>query len=283
MPTSRFPIFLISWLTVALLLPTGAADSSLPGWKLIWADEFNQADGTAPAPARWVFDLGGGGWGNNELQTYTSRRENSRIERGQLVIEALREKFNGTDGKPRDFTSARLKTLGKFAFTYGRVEARIKVPRGQGIWPAFWMMGTNAATAGWPSCGEIDVLENIGREPTTVHGTVHGPGYSGAKGIGEKYQLPDGAAFADDFHVFSLEWSKDSLRWFVDGNAFFEVTPAKLPAGAKWVFDHPQFLLLNLAVGGNWPGAPNANTQLPQRLSVDYVRVYRRADEAGNP
>jgi beta-glucanase (GH16 family) len=223
-----------------------------------------------------VYDLGGGGWGNNELQTYTNRRVNSRIERGQLVIEARRESFTGTDGKSREYTSARLKTLGRFATTYGRVEARIQVPRGQGIWPAFWMLGTNIASVGWPACGEIDIMENIGREPYTVHGTLHGPGYSGGSGIGGTFKLPGGGRFADGFHVFATEWEPDRIRWFVDGQLFFTANRKSLPAKAKWVFDQPMFILLNLAVGGNWPGNPDATTSFPQRLLVDYVRVYGR-------
>lgn len=251
-------------------LPVIAADQS----KLVWADEFDQPDGSAPNATNWVYDLGGGGWGNNELQTYTDRRENSRIANGMLVIEARREKFAGADGKEREFTSARLKTLGKQSWTYGRIEARMKLPRGQGIWPAFWMMGDDVKTVGWPRCGEIDIMEHIGKEPTQVHGTVHGPGYSGGGGIGKAHTLPDGKAVADDFHVFAVDWEKDKITWSMDGNTYFTLTADQLPAGRKWVFDHPHFILMNLAVGGNWPGKPDATTVLPQRLVVDYVRVY---------
>ncbi|MFO1514753.1 MAG: glycoside hydrolase family 16 protein, partial [Verrucomicrobiota bacterium] len=156
----------------------------------------------------------------------------------------------------------------------GRMEARMKIPRGQGIWPAFWMLGTNFPSAGWPTCGEIDILENIGSELTTVHGTVHGPGYSGGNGIGGPYSLPGNAVFADDFHVYAVEWTTNQIKWFVDSQQYFSVTPANLPGGATWVFTQPQYLLLNLAVGGNWPGSPNGSTVFPQRLTVDYVRVY---------
>jgi beta-glucanase (GH16 family) len=149
------------------------------------------------------------------------------------------------------------------------------VPSGQGIWPAFWMLGNDIGAVSWPACGEIDIMENIGREPTTVHGTVHGPGYSGAAGIGAAYGLPDGAPFADDFHVFAIEWEPQAIRWYVDGALYHTLTPAALPAGARWAFDHPFFMLLNVAVGGNWPGNPDATTVFPQRMLVDYVRVYR--------
>lgn len=248
--------------------------SAAAGWSLVWSDEFAQPDGSPPDASKWVYDLGGGGWGNNELQTYTRRTNNCRVENGQLVIEARQEDHTGADGIARGYTSARLKTQGKAAWTYGRMEARLKVPRGQGLWPAFWMLGTNIDTVGWPTCGEIDIMENIGAEPAIVHGTIHGPGYSGGDGIGGAYTLPGGAAFADDFHVFAAEWETNRIRWYVDGQLYFTATPASLPDGKTWVFTQPQFLLLNLAVGGHWPGNPNAATTFPQRLIVDYVRVY---------
>src|SRR5581483_9638582 len=244
------------------------------GWTLVWADEFSQADGSSPDSTKWAFDLGGNGWGNNELETYTARTNNARIEAGQLVIEARQETFTGTDGNTRNYTSARLKTKGKASWTYGRMEARIKIPRGQGMWPAFWTLGTNIDAVNWPACGEIDIMENIGAEPATVHGTAHGPGYSGGSGIGAPFALSGGAAFADDFHVFAVEWETNRLRWYVDGQLYFTLTPANLPPGAPWAFAQPQFLLLNVAVGGNWPGSPNSSTTFPQRMTVDYVRVY---------
>lgn len=258
-------------------LPTGSA---AVGWTLVWSDEFAQADGSAPDPSKWVFDQGGNGWGNNELQTYTDRRENSRIEAGRLVIEARKETYAGSDGRTRDYTSARLKTLGKAAWNLGRIEARIQVPRGQGLWPACWMLGTNIVSAGWPNCGEIDIMEHIGREPTMVHGTIHGPGYSGGNGIGGAVTLINNQAVADAFHLFAIEWETNRIRWFLDNQLYFTVTPASLPSGKSWVFDRPQFLLLNLAVGGSWPGNPTATNVFPQRLEVDYVRVYARTNTA---
>ena len=246
------------------------------GWRLVWSDEFNQPDGSAPAPAKWRYDTGGLGWGNKELEYYTLRTNNSRIEGGKLVIEARREEFDG-----RHYTSARLLTLGKAAWTYGLVEARIKVPHGQGMWPAFWMLGTNIASAAWPACGEVDIMENIGKEPGTVHGTAHGPGYSGL-GIGGSLTLPGGAAVADDFHVFAVECEPDRITWLMDSRPYFTLTPTNLPAKGAWVFNQPKFLLLNLAVGGNWPGDPDVSSTFPQKMLVDYVRVYEKLGPTGN-
>jgi beta-glucanase (GH16 family) len=263
---------LVARLCVALgcfMLAATAGAQPRAGWSLAWSDEFAQADGSSPDPAKWAFDVGATGWGNRELQYYTARTDNVRVEHGQLVIEARAENYLGSP-----YSSGRLKTQGKWSWTYGRIEARIKIPGTQGIWPAFWMLGT---TARWPAGGEIDIMENIGREPGVVHGTVHGPGYSGGSGIGGPFSLPGGRAFADDFHVYAVEWTPDDIKWFVDDSQYFRVTPARLPAGTRWVFDQPQFLLLNVAVGGNWPGYPDAATVLPQRMLVDYVRVYAQA------
>jgi len=247
------------------LLPSAAAQSR----QLIWSDEFNGAPGSPPDPAKWVYDLGGDGWGNHELEVYTANRGNSHLDgQGHLVIEALQP-------DPGQFTSARLKTQGKFTLEYGRVEARIRIPSGRGIWPAFWMLGADIRSAGWPACGEIDIMENIGKEPDTVHATVHGPGYSGAKGIGKPFQIAAGQ-FAGDYHIFAVEWAPQRLDFMVDGHTYHSVTPASLPAGTLWVYDHPFFLILNLAVGGDWPGKPDATGVFPQTMLVDYVRVYRR-------
>ena len=252
---------------------------TLPGWTLAWHDEFDAPAGTSFDPSRWVADTGGGGWGNDERQRYTTDAANVAHDgAGHLVITARPTAPDDASrcwyGRCR-FTSARLKTQGRFAPTYGRVEARLRIPHGQGIWPAFWMLGEDLPRVGWPASGEIDVMENIGREPAVVHGTVHGPGYSGANGIGGADTLAHGA-LADAFHVYAVEWAPAEIRWFVDGRPYFRLTPAQLPAGARWVFDHPHFLLLNVAVGGRWPGEPDATTPLPQRMLVDWVRVWRR-------
>jgi beta-glucanase (GH16 family) len=168
-----------------------------------------------------------------------------------------------------------LKTSGLFTQTYGRFEARIKIPYGQGIWPAFWMLGNDISSAGWPTCGEIDIMESVGFEPNKVHGTLHGPGYSGATPLTGVYALPSGR-FADDFHIFAIEWGPNTVRFYVDDQLYETRTTADLPAGTRWVFDHPFFVILNVAVGGNWPGSPDASTVFPQQMLVDYVRVYAR-------
>jgi beta-glucanase (GH16 family) len=252
-----------------------------PAPVIVWNDEFEGPAGLTFDRTKWVADTGGAGWGNQERQFYTTRPENAALDgEGHLVITARAPDASATDtcwyGRCR-YTSARLKTKGLFAQTYGRFEARIRVPKGQGIWPAFWMLGDDIDVVGWPKSGEIDVMENIGREPSIVHGTLHGPGYSGAGGISRADTLATGA-FADDFHVFAVEWNGEpqQIRWFVDGRQTHSMTPADLPPGTKWVFDHPFFLLLNLAVGGQWPGDPDASTTFPQQMIVDYVRVYGR-------
>jgi len=247
-----------------------------PSWTLTWSDDFDGANGSTPDQSRWVYDLGGGGWGNQELQTYTNRGDNAVLRDGALVITARAERFTGSDGIARDYTSARLKTKDRFAQTYGKFEARIQLPRGQGIWPAFWMLGADIDAVSWPQCGEIDIMENIGREPTTIHGTLHGPGYSGGGGLGTGAPSPDGKPFADAFHVFAVEWEPGEVRWYLDGRQYFSRKPSDLPTGTRWVFDHDFFVLLNVAVGGRWPGSPDATTTFPQEMKVDYVRAYRR-------
>ncbi len=249
-------------------------------WKLIWNDEFDGPVGSLPDPQKWRYDLGGEGWGNQEWEYYTDRPQNASLDgKGALMIQALE-----TSKQPEasincwygacKYTSARLLTRGVFEFTYGKVEARLQMPYGQGVWPAFWMLGSNIDSVSWPVSGEIDIMENIGREPSTIHGTIHGPGYSGADGIGKDYTLASGA-FKDDFHVFAVEWEPEAIRWYVDGEQYFQVTPKSLPAGRKWVYDHPFFLLVNLAIGGYWPGYPDETTTFPQQFLVDYVRVYQ--------
>lgn len=181
----------------------------------------------------------------------------------------------GSSAPDPTYTSARLKTQGLYGFTYGRVEGRIKLPFGKGIWPAFWMLGTDITTASWPGCGELDIMEFLGDNLTRVYGTIHGPGYSGANGIQGQYNLPSGE-FSDAYHVFAIEWEPTQIRWYVDGTLFRTVNSSDIPGGAAWVFNHDFFIILNLAVGGNWPGYPDGTTQFPQTMSVDYVRVYSR-------
>ncbi len=264
---------------VILFVPVFAAGQSTvsSGWKLVWSDEFSGPDGSAVDSSKWVTESGGNGWGNNELEYYTTRTQNAYAHDGNLVIKVMDEKYTGADGVTRNFTSARLKTQGKFTQKYGRFEARIKIPQGQGIWPAFWMLGSDIEKGGWPKSGEIDIMENIGKEPGMVHGTIHGPGYSGGGGIGASYALAGGQHFADDFHIFAAEWEPKAIRFYVDEHLYATRTPADLPKKRKWVYQHPFFLLLNVAVGGDWPGNPDATTVFPQPMLVDYVRVYRRA------
>lgn len=267
-------------LLILLLVFFLAAAGQVKARKMAFKDEFNGPAGSAPDPAKWTAEIGGAGWGNQELQYYRNSTENAYIDgSGNLVIKALKMSpplnLSCWYG-PCQYTSARLMTKAKFEIKYGRFEARIKIPGGQGVWPAFWMLGNNIDTAGWPQSGEIDIMENIGREPSTVHGTVHGPGYSGANGIGAPYNLPGTRTFADDFHTFAVEWSPAEIRWYVDGIQYQVLTPQNLPAGAAWVFDHPFFMILNFAVGGAWPGNPDASTTFPQKMQIDYVRVLKR-------
>jgi beta-glucanase (GH16 family) len=274
------------FLAILFLLPqsspaqTKVQTSDRAGWKLVWSDEFNAPDASPVDTTRWVSESGGNGWGNQELEYYTTRPENAFEQGGNLVIKVVQVKYTGADGVTRDYTSARLKTLGKFSQKYGRFEARIKIPQGQGIWPAFWMLGDDIGKIGWPKCGEIDIMENIGKEPATVHGTIHGPGYSGDKGISAPYRLPPDQHFADDFHLYAVEWEPKAIRFYVDDHLYATRTPADLPTSTKWAYNHPFFLLLNVAVGGGWPGNPDATTVFPQTMLVDYVRVYRRASRA---
>ena len=247
-----------------------------PTYQLVWSDEFSGADGSAPDAGKWAIQKGGNGWGNNELEYYTARPQNVQVSGGNLVITPLKEDYTGPDQVSRHYTSARLQTKGLFSQQYGRFEARIKIPKGQGMWPAFWMLGNNIDTAGWPACGEIDIMENIGKEPAVVHGTLHAPGYP-PEGYTAAYSLPAGQNFADDFHIFAVEWEPQQVRLYVDGSLYATDTKAGSPQPNLWPFDSQAFfLLLNLAVGGNWPGNPDSTTQFPQQMLVDYVRVYQK-------
>ncbi|HEY1129199.1 MAG TPA: glycoside hydrolase family 16 protein [Roseateles sp.] len=248
-------------------------------WTLVWSDEFNGAAGTVPNPAHWNYDLGNAennGWGNHEFQYYTANARNAQLDgAGMLVITAEKASNPGPcwNAKPCEFTSARIHTSNKVGFTYGKVEARMKLPSGQGIWPAFWTLGTDLATVGWPKSGEIDIMEFVGKTPNTTYGTLHGPGYSGAQGIAKPREF--GGPVASDFHTYTIVKRPNEIVWYVDGVEFHRLTPALLPAGGTWVFEKPFFVILNLAVGGDWPGAPDATTPLPARMLVDWVRIYK--------
>ena len=240
--------------------------------KLVMQDEFN-TDG-APNSTIWGFDLGtgngltGGGWGNNELQYYTNRTENVKVENGYLLITAQKESYNGSS-----YTSARLTTKGIFDQAYGRFEARIRLPYGQGMWPAFWLLGANIDEVGWPQCGEIDIMEFRGQEPTKVLGTVHGPGYFGGTAITKSYSLLNNR-FDTGFHIFGIEWGPNYINYYVDNVLYNQIKPADVTG--EWVFDHPFYIIINLAVGGNFVGNPNSETVFPQTMLVDYVRVYQK-------
>jgi beta-glucanase (GH16 family) len=242
-------------------------------YQLVWSDDFNGADGSAPDPSKWSIQTGGGGWGNNELEYYTSRPQNVQVQGGNLVITALKENYTGPDSVSRNYTSARMQTKGLFSQTYGRFEASIKIPKGQGLWPAFWMLGNDIDTAGWPACGEIDIMENIGKEPAMNHGSLHGPGYAPGN-VTSSYTLPSGA-LGDGFHLYAVEWDTQQVRFYVDSSLYATFTQASLPSGSPWEFNKPFFVLLNVAVGGDWPGPPDGTTQFPQQMLVDYVRVYQ--------
>lgn len=239
---------------------------------LVFEDNFD-VDG-APNPEFWTYDIGRGsgndGWGNNELQFYTDRPQNVIVQNGYLIITARQESFGGAG-----YTSARIKTQNLYDKKYGRFEARMKLPQGRGMWPAFWMLGNNFEQVGWPQCGEIDIMEYVGHKPTEVFGTIHGPGFAGGNSIGKKYALTNGR-FDTDFHVFGIEWTENYINWYVDNVLYSQIDRKKVAdADGEWVFDNPFFMILNLAVGGNLPGNPDANTTFPQRMIVDYVRVYQ--------
>jgi beta-glucanase (GH16 family) len=258
---------------VALLLSAGCGGGGdPPPWQLVWSDELEGPAGAAPDPARWSRELGGSGWGNQELQFYTDRPENAALDgAGRLAITARQESWGG-----RAFTSARLTTRGQLEQAYGRFEARLQLPSGKGLWPAFWLLGSDCGRVGWPACGEIDVMESRGAQPWRVSSAAHGPGYSAGSALIEAFEIPGRASLAADFHVYAVEWEPDELRFSVDGTTYHTVRASRLPAGGRWVFDHPFFVILNLAVGGTFGGPPDATTAFPQTLWVDHVRVYRR-------
>ncbi|MFE7758914.1 ricin-type beta-trefoil lectin domain protein [Streptomyces sp. NPDC057429] len=297
MDASRLPRRLLSSLVSVLALATlstGLAQGAPPpadkppastaaaAAAVTFSDEFDGPAGAAVDGSKWQIETGDN-VNNHERQYYTAGNRNAVLDgQGHLAITARRENPDNYQcwyGRC-EYTSARLNTAGRFTTTYGRVEARMKIPRGQGMWPAFWMLGNDIGQVGWPNSGEIDVMENVGFEPSTVHGTLHGPGYSGSGGIGAGYTLPGGQVFADAFHTFAVDWSPDAITWSVDGTVYQRRTPADL-GGRQWVFNKPFFLILNLAVGGYWPGDPDGNTVFPQQLLVDYVRVSTDSGQPG--
>jgi len=236
---------------------------------LVMQDEFD-VNG-APNSAFWGFDIGTGpnddGWGNNELQYYTDRPENVKVLDGMLQITAKREIYLGSQ-----YTSAKILSKGKFNQKHGRFEARIKMPWGKGLWPAFWLLGSNIDEVGWPQCGEIDIMEYRGQAPTVTNAAVHGPGYSGANAISKSYDLIN-QRLDTDFHIYGAEWGENYINFYIDDVLFKQVTPEDVTG--EWVFENPFYMILNLAVGGAYVGPPNAETSFPQTMYIDYVRVYQ--------
>jgi beta-glucanase (GH16 family) len=260
-------LFIRGLLFLSLLIAVWGCESSEleeRNYTLVWQDEFDTNG--APDSTKWTYDTGAGGWGNNELQNYTNNPENVVIEDGFLEITAVK---NGGS-----FTSARIKTQGLFDQEYGRFEARIKLPWGPGIWPAFWLLGSDIETVSWPQCGEIDVMEYRGQEPNLIHGSVHGPGYSGGAAITKSYGF-ENDRFDVDFHVFAIEWGTNFINYYVDETLYQQIRPKDLTG--EWVYDHPFFMILNVAVGGDYVGFPTEDTPFPQTMFVDYVRVYKEA------
>lgn len=269
--------------TLALILAVGplsmGCDSSdeiispPAQWVLTMADEFEGAEGVKPDETLWTFDVGGDGWGNQQLEFNTDRPENVSLDgEGHLRIVARRESFMGND-----YTSGRIKTQGLFEQQHGRFEARIKLPLGQGLWPAFWMLGANVEEVPWPGCGEIDIMEYVGQRPARAFGTLHGPGYSGAAAIGGDFELSGGETFADDFHVFAVEWDPGRVTFLVDDEVYHIIRSAEVSGLGDWVFNNEFFMLLNLAVGGTLGGQVGTDTVFPAEMLIDYVRVYERA------
>jgi beta-glucanase (GH16 family) len=260
--------------------PLAPADEAIPvpeGWTLVWHDEFA---GSAVDPAKWEFEVNGRGGGNNELQYYTDRPSNAFIENGALVIQARNESYTGPDGA-LSYTSARLRTKNRGDWTYGRFEIRAKVPAGRGLWPAIWMMPTDNAYGGWAASGEIDIMELLGHEPQKVYGTLHYGGTSPANVHSGTWTVLSSGTFADDFHVFAVEWDTTSIRWLMDDRVYYTRTSdqwytTNTAAVKPAPFDRRFYLILNVAVGGNWPGRPDGSTVFPQRMTVDWVRVFQR-------
>ncbi|HMB99070.1 MAG TPA: glycoside hydrolase family 16 protein [Balneolaceae bacterium] len=258
--------------------PVGDDPNNEPSevWNLVWSDEF-EADQLETD--KWSFQFGTGsqfglvGWGNNELQYYTDREENVFLEDGLLHITALEESFEG-----RNYTSARIRTINKGDWKFGKIEIMAKLPEGQGMWPAIWMLPTEEVFGGWPKSGEIDITELVGHQPSTVHGTVHfGQDWPENRSRTSTYSL-DSGKFSENFHLFSIEWEEDEIRWYVDGEQYHTIQPEDLEP-ENYPFNEQFHLILNLAVGGNWPGNPDSSTVFPQSMLVDYVRVFEKAEE----
>ncbi len=256
--------------------PSDRPETAPPQYtNLVWSDEFNGPAGTPPATSKWIHDVGAWGYTNNELETYTNSPANASGDgHGHLAIVARRQTQTGPDGRTRHYTSARLETQGLFSANHGLIEARMKIPAGAGLWPAFWMLGDDINKVGWPACGEVDVLEALGQHSSVAHGFINGPSggtshYTVSRTIAAQRSLASG------FHTYAIRWSRNSITWLLDGVPYGTVTSKGLPSGAKWVYNRQFHLVLNLAVGGSWGGPPSASTRFPATLLVNWVRVYQ--------
>ena len=263
-----------------LMLLLGCTPESITpfdaSWEVVFEDEFDGSAGSPPDATTWTHDVGGDGWGNDQLEYNTDRTDNAALSgESTLLITARVEDYEGNT-----HTSARLKTQDLFEQEYGRFEARMKLPEGKGLWPAFWLLGADFDEVGWPACGEIDIMELRGDVPEQIHGTIHGSGYSGADGIGTSYTLSD-ETFADDFHTFTVDYEPERLAWYVDGTLYQTLSTGSLPDGSAWSHDGAVFIILNLAVGGNYLGYPDDSTEFPASVEVDYVRVSQRVEGYG--
>ncbi|TAE47550.1 MAG: glycoside hydrolase family 16 protein [Bacteroidetes bacterium] len=277
---SNHPILINSLLLAALSFVSWSCQDNgnsiiNRNYELVWEDNFDGPAGESPDPAKWTYDVGIGpgndGWGNNELEYYTSRPQNISLDgAGNLAITARRESFGG-----RSFTSARINTKDIFEQAYGRFEARIKMPWGPGIWPAFWMLGANIDEVAWPQCGEIDIMEYRGQEPNLIHGSLHGPGYSGGAAVTKSFGFTNNR-FDVDFHIFAVEWGDGYIDYYVDDTLYQRLRPEDV--NGEWVYDNPFYIILNVAVGGNYVGFPTSQTPFPQTMQVDYVKVYKEVN-----
>lgn len=280
-------LFNSGFVRTGLLLLAGMAAGTVPaaaappaGYTLTWSDEFKQAAGTPPDKAHWSYDTGSSGWGNNELENYVSDIEHAHVVADPKATDGkalqILITYNGQGLEHGNFESARLLTQGKITAQYGYIEARVRMPAGQGLWPAFWMLGSNLSEpgSGWPNCGEIDIMENMGSKPGWNASSLHGPGYSGGNPLTGQFNLPAGQEFNRAYHTFGLLWKPDFIQFSVDGTPFETRTPADIP-GKTWVYNHPFFFVLNAAVGGNFGGNPDTTSQFPQKMLVDYIRLYQ--------
>jgi beta-glucanase (GH16 family) len=261
---------------IPAVVPTAGDGHDGSNHRLIWSDEFDGPAGDSPNPTKWNFDIGGRGWGNNELQHYTARPSNAGLDgQGDLVITAYAERYTGPNGVTREYTSARLQTLHTFQFKYGLMEARIQVPRGAGLLSDFWSLGNNAYNGprAWPKSGEIDAMEVLGSAPRIVHGAIHGPWSWAPGGVGGVARSTE--SLSAGFHTYGVKWGPTRISFLLDGTTYKTIKPSDLRPGSRWPFRRRSFLLLSLAVGGNWPGRPDASTPFPARMVVDWVRVWQ--------